>query len=260
MYVMRILLTFLSAACFCTGYGQDSVSGRVINEAGQPVPFASIYSSKTNTNGTAADINGNFKLISVFNRDTLICTHTNYQTKKEEVFGNNNIVFRLIRKPPALTQIALSGESRAIAIKQAVKFEIKDNLSNKEDDKVLFGKVEIPAAFGKESDIFKRYSEKTDRLSRYLAKNIIFPDSTSIRFNATGEFEGILTVRFTVDKTGKATNAVVIKGLNEAVDKVVLDVIAGMPLWEPAMQNGRTVDSEQEISVYFLVQQKIYKN
>lgn len=247
---MRAVLIFLLTGGFITVYGQKLViTGRVVDETGRPVPFASIQPIRTSGNGAATDINGNFKLEGIFNRDTLICSHTNYQTKKEQVFGNNKIVFRLIKNPPALTWLAIHADSHTIPIKQTVKVAMKDSLSRIEDYSKIFEKVEIPASFGKEPR----------SLERYLERNIIYPDSTSISFDATGEFEGIMTVHFTVDRTGKCVNAFVVKGLNDAVDQIVLDAVTSMPLWNPAIQNGRQVESEQEISIYFNVQVKSVK-
>jgi TonB family protein len=228
-------------------YPQSNVEGRVIDESGNPVPLASIQLRSNYNKGTTNDINGNFKFSALYYRDTLVCTHVNYQTKKEAVvMGNSTLVFRLTRNPPALIELVISGDSRPIPITLPVKPIVKDSL-REEDPDIIFSKVEIPAAFYKAD------------LRRYLERNIRIPDSTSVRFDATGEFEGMMTVQFTVDKNGKAGNARIIKSVDKSLDKVAIEVINNMPVWAPAIQNGRNIDSEQEISIRVFINLKSIK-
>ena len=143
---MRILIiTLLSAYCYA-GYGQYTINGRVIDEEGNPIPFATIRPQMAYKNGTITDSNGNFKLDYMHFRDTLICSHTSYQTKKEGYEGNNKIVFRLVKKP-VVTELFLSGESYAapMTIPPSVP---KNNSKQQEDKNIVFSEVEIPATFG----------------------------------------------------------------------------------------------------------------
>lgn len=244
---MKVLLTSLLIVHFIPVHSQQTVSGSVTDEIGRPIPFASIQSSRIKSTGTISDKNGNFKIDGISNRDTLICSHINYQAGSEVIFGNNKIIFRLKKSQAPSTLLVIETSARSTVINPNKKVLVKDSLSPKKEDELrIFEKVEVPARFG----------DEPNSLRSYLEKNIIYPDSSYIPFDATGEFEGTITVHFTIDKTGKATNAFVIKGLSNIVDQAVIKTIESMPLWKPAIQNGRTLDSEQEITVYFKVKQK----
>ena len=239
---MKLSITLLLALSFMDGYGQQTITGSVIDDAGQPVPYASIQSSRRKGLGTSADKNGNFKIDEIYDHDTLTCTHISYKMRKEEVFGNNRIIFRLTKLTPSSTWVAIAGYSTPVPVKNQV--------ITTDDEQKIFSKVEVPARFASETMSFQRY----------LEQNIKCPDSLSVRFDATGEFTGMMVIQFTIDKTGKPINILVVKGINETLDQIAVNTISSMPLWYPAYQNGNSVESQEEVSLYFRVDQKTRRN
>jgi hypothetical protein len=239
--VMKAILLFFLFTQSILLFGQTkTITGRVIDEDGNPVAFASILEKNTH-NGTSADKDGFYKLDKVI-RDSLVCSHINYETKTESISINNKIIFILSRHifqhmdATFIKEIYVRKEWHhpdTATIKDTTK---KDQRFEEDADKI-FSRVEIPAVL-----MNGRYD-----LRQYFNKNLKMDSAT------TFDFEGKVIVRFTVDKTGKAKNVVIIRGINRFTDAAVIDVIDKMPLWEPAMQNGRDVDSEQQIAVYFNV-------
>src|SRR5450432_1265336 len=89
-------MPFLRTICFILifintsiwSFGQNRIlRGRVVDESGQPVAFASItfngYSYGTNT-----DKNGNYIALISESYDSIVCTHVNYKSKSEKIEGN----------------------------------------------------------------------------------------------------------------------------------------------------------------------------
>lgn len=77
-------------------------------------------------------------------------------------------------------------------------------------------------------------------MSKFISENMKYP----IKAQEAG-IQGKTTVRFVVDKTGKITNATVLRGFDPDCDKEALRVINSMPKWIPGKQKG------QAVPVYF---------
>jgi hypothetical protein len=246
---MNLAITLLLFFPFLTVMGQTkTITGSVVDESGHPIPYATIQSKMMHRTGTAADYQGNYKLEGIAGKDTLVCSHINYQTRIEKVSGNNKIVFRLLKKPPAIEFTSINYAASPIPVKQINSSA--QNISGQIDiEERVFEKIEVPARFGTEPNSLQRFIEK-----------IKFPDSTSLAFDATGEYKGQVSISFTVDATGKVSNPFVIRGVDSVLEKVILDALLKMPVWQPALQNGRNVASEQEISIFLNIQQKTRRN
>jgi bla regulator protein blaR1 len=237
------------------GNTQITITGRVIDESGHPIPFASIHSFKTRGQGTAADYEGNFRINDVPNHDTLICSHINYETVIEEIQGNNKVIFCLAKKPIKSTSLILWGEyipGEVALVKDTNKIIKKDSLL-KEDEVKIFESVEIPARFGDKPLFFQHYIERNINLP------VIRYDPSSDTFDREYNFDGRLVIHFTVDKSGKVVDPFIIKGINDSLDNIMMRALITMPRWYPAIQNGRFIASEQEISIQIKLRQKGHK-
>jgi hypothetical protein len=62
-----------------------------------------------------------------------------------------------------------------------------------------------------------------------------------VRDNENTEEKGKIFVSFFVEPSGEITEPTIVMGINETVDKMVLDLIKAMPKWTPAMYQGRAV-------------------
>ena len=62
-------------------YAQTRVSGQVVDEQGEPVPFASVLFKNTKV-GTACDENGKFSLYTQKNYNTLEVSSVGFTTKE----------------------------------------------------------------------------------------------------------------------------------------------------------------------------------
>ena len=67
----------------------------------------------------------------------------------------------------------------------------------------------------------------------------------------TSKIEGKVFVSFVVNEKGKVTQAKIVKGTNELLDKEALRVINKMPKMIPGKQNGKEIHVRYTISITF---------
>lgn len=86
-------------------------------------------------------------------------------------------------------------------------------------------------------------------LNKWLSKNLVYPEQA-----VEMGIQGRVIVRFVVERDGSVTQAVVVKGIDPALDKEALRVIQAMPKWKPGMQQGRAVRVRATQPVLFRLQ------
>ena len=84
------------------------------------------------------------------------------------------------------------------------------------------------------------------KLIHYFQDNIEYPPVCK-----NNGIEGRVTVTFVVEKDGSITNARVIKGVHNEIDKEALRVVSNMPKWNPGRNNGEPVRVLQPITISF---------
>jgi len=101
-----------------------------------------------------------------------------------------------------------------------------------EDGRAIYKKTEMPPSF----------VGGQDALYLYFADNIVYPDDVE---------RGNIYVAFIVGADGKIRDARVVKGVKESMDKIALELINNMPLWDPAEHDGQPVDCIYGLPVLF---------
>jgi len=89
-------------------WAQTPITGKILNEQGEGVPFATVLEEGT-TNGTTTDKNGNFE----FNVDKLptsiVASYIGFKTKKQDVTSATNISITLAEDSFGLDEIVVTG-------------------------------------------------------------------------------------------------------------------------------------------------------
>ena len=85
-------------------------------------------------------------------------------------------------------------------------------------------------------------------MMNYLLENIRYPQEA---FEAGAQ--GRVLVKFIVNQTGEVSDASILQGVEEHLDKEALRVISTMPAWKPGMQDGKPVKVRFTIPVTFLL-------
>ncbi|PHN07329.1 TonB family protein [Flavilitoribacter nigricans] len=80
-------------------------------------------------------------------------------------------------------------------------------------------------------------------------KNIRYPASAR-----NAHIEGMIVVKYTIGTDGKVKNAMIHRGIDEALDNEVLRVINELPDWKPALKDGKPVAVDMILPVQFNIE------
>lgn len=86
----------------------QDVSGRVVDDKGQPLPGATI-SVKNAATATSADVNGYFKLRNLQPGAVLVVSFTGFTTQEVPLGNNNEITIRLVENNKSLNDVVVVG-------------------------------------------------------------------------------------------------------------------------------------------------------
>jgi TonB-linked SusC/RagA family outer membrane protein len=109
------LLVLLVFSALMVKAQTGSISGKVLDETGQPLPGASLIIKGT-TKSTSTDVNGNFKLTGLSNGSvTLSASFIGYQTldKAVSVAANTTVSFQLVPDAQKLNEVVVIGYGTA---------------------------------------------------------------------------------------------------------------------------------------------------
>lgn len=105
---MTKLLVFCISLFSLAGYAQSiTISGKVSDEGGLPIPGASVVEKGT-TNGTSTDLDGNFQITADSNA-TLLFTFIGYATREEAVNGRTSVSVQLLPGTESLEEVIVVG-------------------------------------------------------------------------------------------------------------------------------------------------------
>lgn len=86
-------------------------------------------------------------------------------------------------------------------------------------------------------------------LLNFLSQNIKYP-----AIAAENGVKGRVTVNFVVNKDGSISDAKILRGVDQALDKEALRVIYSMPKWKPGKQSGKPVRVSFSVPINFVLQ------
>ena len=89
-----------------------------------------------------------------------------------------------------------------------------------------------------------RFPGGVEALKAFLLNNINYPESL------TG-VKGSVIVHFTIDTDGRVINPEIEQSLHPALDKEAIRVVKKMPRWEPARQDGKTIQATTYLPLKF---------
>lgn len=97
-----------------------------------------------------------------------------------------------------------------------------------------------------ELDQQPEFPNGNEGLGKYLSENIKYPKK-ALKKNIMGKVH----VQFVIDKTGKVTDVVAVRGVDKSLDKEAVRVIKSMPNWKPGMKDGQPVKVKYTIPINF---------
>ena len=100
------LLTMLALFCFATFAQTKNITGRVTDQQGQPIPFATIK-VQNSKQGVAANADGYFT-IKVKPTETLVITGAGLVPKETPVGDQTNLVIQVVRQSENLSEVVVT--------------------------------------------------------------------------------------------------------------------------------------------------------
>src|SRR5688572_19925636 len=113
LMLVVVLLTASSFQAQAITVAAFNVSGRVLDETGQPVPGVNILEKNT-TNGTTTDSNGSYKLNVTDGNATIVLSFIGYATQEIAVDNRTGIDIRLAPDTQSLTEVVVVGYGRQL--------------------------------------------------------------------------------------------------------------------------------------------------
>jgi periplasmic protein TonB len=126
-----------------------------------------------------------------------------------------------------------------------------DNGLQSQDNALSNGNVPIPVVVDPPktldfAEVMPEYQGGMSALMKFLRKNLLYPSSARMM-----GIEGSVFVRFVVDSRGEVTDVEVIKGVQGALDKEAMRVIAMMNKWKPGLQHNIPVNVRMVLPIKF---------
>ena len=119
---------------------------------------------------------------------------------------------------------------------EIVEFEEEEEVAEEE---VFFIVEDMPSFDGKGQDGFRSY----------IAQNLRYPEIA-----AENGISGKVYVQFAVDSKGEVVDAVVVRGVDPALDKEAIRVVESSPKWAPGKQRGKAVKVQFTFPINFVLQ------
>ncbi|CAG0982675.1 hypothetical protein FLAV_01854 [Flavobacteriales bacterium] len=101
-------------------------------------------------------------------------------------------------------------------------------------------------------DMLAEFNGGKTALNNHIKENINYPEK-----NSNTRIKGIILTSFTVNENGKISDVQLVNGSNTHYDSVVVEMIKKMPLWKPALLNGRNTSSTFVLPLKFYESGKV---
>jgi len=83
---------------------------------------------------------------------------------------------------------------------------------------------------------------------QYISENIKYPEQAK-----KDSIAGRVLVGFNIDMNGKINNVRIINGVRGDLDNAAIEVVKGMPEWEPAVHKGEPVEVQFNLPIKFVL-------
>jgi protein TonB len=117
-----------------------------------------------------------------------------------------------------------------------VEFQEEEEVA---DEEVFFIVEDMPSFQGKGQEGFREW----------IAQNLRYPEIA-----AENGLSGKVYVQFAVNSKGQVVDAVVVRGVDPALDKEAIRVVMSSPKWTPGRQRGKPVKVQFTFPINFVLQ------
>lgn len=206
-----------------------SIQGTVSDQNGKKIPDA-IVIVKNRTQGAATDLNGKFELKNIAENASLVVSHIQYKSREIAVRKGQASYDVVIQRDESVSQ-ALAPVKNTTAPNPADN-RVESKSPDKNSFKTAGQKPEFPGGHA--------------AMTEYLRSSMKYP-AAALKANV----EGVVIVRFVVDKEGALNSVVIVKGVGFGLDAESVRLVKDMPKWKPGIQNGQPIEMAQTIEIKF---------
>lgn len=245
--ILKILIFILLIFQFSVSNGQEkslrriierdtiNLRGKVVDIFGKPVPYIGLTSKATDEYdrfflGAQTNSEGLFEIKGAFLNDTIQVESSSSQTM---YYYNKGSRFITIQQPPFISKEITA----AIKAKRLRPKQVPHITKFKTNEFVCALPYQVYDA---------SYPGGAVALQRLIAANLEYPKVAIVR-----NIEGQVKIRFRILKDGSAGEFTILDGLGYGCDEEALRVLKLQKKWWPAVRNGRPVESEQTVSIFF---------
>lgn len=192
-----------------------------------------IFKPETIESKNLKDVVKNGKML--FNGNSLLLAATDY---------NYSIPLNLLQESDCLVD----------EIKQLFVAKKNNEVLTRIDNDIYVKQAELNAMLDAEVvfDVVEQMPEfpgGPQALFTWLSQNIKYPAIAE-----ENGVQGVVTVRYAVERDGSITDVKVMKSVDPALDREAVRVIKSMPRWKPGKQNGEAVRVRSTVPVTFRLQ------
>jgi TonB family protein len=149
-----------------------------------------------------------------------------------------------------------NGEKVAVNFTVPIRFILPKDSIRPVPDEIIYeivddGALEVPEPIPGEQvyDFVEedaKYTGGESRMAEFIQNNVEYPDEAI----KNGE-QGIVYVKFIIEKDGSITNVGIRKGVYESLNAEAIRVVKKMPNWIPAKQKGEPVRINYTLPIHF---------
>lgn len=228
----------IRAVIHAATHPNKTISGSILNAENEAIIGANIV-VKNSTKGTTSDMEGKFTLsIPELPNEkiSLVVSHVNYYSKELKIGDVKELEVHMTKNVHELIPGVV-----VTAMSAALKEKLRKDTTyrTKDDGPEIFTVVEKNAEF----------PGGVQALGKYLAKNLQYP-----KMAQGANVSGKVFLQFVVSTSGSISDIKVLKGLGFGLDEESVRVVATMPKWLPAEQQGKAVNSQFTMPISFVLE------
>lgn len=202
------------------------VDGKVLDPDGKPLPGANVIVAAGNR-GTTTDMDGNFKLnLPKGATGMIVASFIGFGEQQAIVDKDGTVIFKLNKADNAGTVTYKANKT------QGINEKLQPALSEKGVYTVVENHPKFPGGMAE--------------LGKYINNNLVYPEAAK-----RAQVSGKVFVSFIVDKEGKISNVMILKGIGFGCDEAAIRLMLKMPHWEPGTQDGKPVNVRYNLPINF---------
>ncbi|GAB3642877.1 TonB family protein [Spirosoma arcticum] len=210
-----------------------TVSGKVVNVAGEPLPGTSVMDGKRLIQ---TDSKGHFQLGNLQSPATLMFSRLGFESITRKITSSTVLTITLRLSQDTLPAMGATADYKS------VKPNPKMPTSIGQDPQTINGQVFTVV------EQQPTFPGGIPGLMQYVAKNLRYPAEAR-----QARVQGRVFVQFVVTRTGQIQDLRVLKGIGRGCDEEAVRVVSQMPKWKPGIQNGKPIAVQYNLPIQFAI-------